>query len=343
METQQRQHLAIFNPPFLDLILEGRKTIEARFSKVRCAPHGAVHEGDMVFMKESGGLVKGSFVVARVEIFEDLNLEKLKELEESYGGPLCSNADPEYWQRRRASKYATLMYVAEPTRFERPFPFLKKDRRGWLVLEQGEGRQLSFFPQDKNREKKEKEHNPTESRCSQGLHSFFRTKLFNEAGYPCCRWCGADCVNWQLLHRRNQSDLDFVIAELRKEYWRNNWFRLSADARAKNHALRKGRKLLRKHAEYRIRISVGSAQPYHNGFQTPYVGNIVFYAQHAVAACCRNCIEMWHGIPKGKKLTNKDVSYLATLVMKYIDIALPELKDEGMRIPPIRQSKHPRG
>lgn len=25
-------------------------------------------------------------------------------------------------------------------------------------------------------------------------------------------------------------------------------------------------------------------------------GNIVFYAQHAVAACCRNCIEVWHGI-----------------------------------------------
>ena len=135
MEKRQKQHLAIFNPPFLDLILEGRKTIEARFSKVRCAPHGAVHEGDTVLMKESGGLVKGSFVVAKIESFEGLDTEKLKELEERYSDPLCSNADPEYWHRRRASRYATLMHVAEPTRFERPFPFPKKDRRGWVVLD----------------------------------------------------------------------------------------------------------------------------------------------------------------------------------------------------------------
>ena len=135
MEKQQRQHLAIFNPPFLDLILEGRKTIEGRFGKVRCAPFGAAQEGDVVLMKESGGFVKGSFVVAKVESFENLTQEKLKELETRYSEPLCSSADPQYWHRRRASKYATLMHVVEPTRFERPFSFPKKDRRGWVVLD----------------------------------------------------------------------------------------------------------------------------------------------------------------------------------------------------------------
>lgn len=136
METQKRQHLAIFNPPFLDLILEGRKTIEARFSKVRCAPYGTVHEGDTVLMKESGGLVRGSFVVAKVESSESLGVEKLKELEERYSESLCSSADPAYWQRRRASRYATLMRIAQPMRFERSFPFPKKDRRGWVVLDE---------------------------------------------------------------------------------------------------------------------------------------------------------------------------------------------------------------
>lgn len=134
MEKRQRQHLAIFTPPFLDLILEGRKTIEGRFSKVRCAPFGVVEEGDMVLMKESGGQVLGSFVVARVESFENLTPEKLKEIETRYSEPLCADADPEYWQKRRTSKYATLMHVAKPTRFERPFPFPKRDRRGWVVL-----------------------------------------------------------------------------------------------------------------------------------------------------------------------------------------------------------------
>lgn len=136
MEKRQKQHLAIFSPPFLDLILEGRKTIEGRFSKVRCAPFGVIEEGDVVLMKESGGLVRGSFVVAKVESLGNLSREKLKELEARYSEPLCADADPEYWQRRHASKYATLMHVAEPTRFERSFPFPKKDRRGWVVLDE---------------------------------------------------------------------------------------------------------------------------------------------------------------------------------------------------------------
>lgn len=135
MEKQHKQHLAIFTPPFLDLILEGKKTLEGRFSKVRCAPFGVVELGDTVLMKEVGGLVKGSFVVAKVESFENLTPERLKELEARYSESLYANVDPEYWHRRRVSKYATLMHVASPTRFEQPFPFPKKDRRGWVVLD----------------------------------------------------------------------------------------------------------------------------------------------------------------------------------------------------------------
>lgn len=135
MEKQQKQHLAIFTPPFLNLILEGKKTVEGRFSKVRCAPYGMVEVGDIVLMKESGGLVIGSFIVVKVESFENLTQEKLKELETRYSEHLCANADPQYWQRRRACKYATLMHVAQTTRFERPFPFPKKDRRGWVVID----------------------------------------------------------------------------------------------------------------------------------------------------------------------------------------------------------------
>lgn len=136
MEKRQKQHLAIFNPPFLDLILEGRKDLEGRFSKIRCAPFSKVEEGDVVLMKESGGLVRGSFVVAKVESFENISQEKFKELEMRYSEPLCANADSQYWQRRRESKYVTLMYVIQATRFEQPFPFPKKDRRGWVVLDE---------------------------------------------------------------------------------------------------------------------------------------------------------------------------------------------------------------
>lgn len=134
MTKQSKQHVAIFSPPFLDLILEGRKTIEGRFSKVRCAPFGVVKEGDTVLMKDSGGPVRGSFIVAKVESFDDLTSEKLEDLKAHYSDPLCAEADSQYWERRRSCRYATMLHVTQPRRLEQPFPFPKKDRRGWVVL-----------------------------------------------------------------------------------------------------------------------------------------------------------------------------------------------------------------
>lgn len=135
MIRQPKQHVAIFNPPFLDLILEGRKTIEGRFSKVRCAPFGVVNEGDMVLMKDSGGPIRGSFLVAKVESFENLTSEEFKGLETCYSTSLCADVDPQYWEKRRVCRYATLLHITKSNRFERPFPFPKKDRRGWVVLD----------------------------------------------------------------------------------------------------------------------------------------------------------------------------------------------------------------
>ena len=128
------QHLAIFVPPFLDLILDGKKTIEGRFSKVKCAPFGVVEPGDTVFMKAAGGLVRGSFVVTKVETFQDLTKEKLREIERTYSEGLQSNADPLFWESRADKRYATLLHVTKPMTFAAPFPFAKKDRRGWVVL-----------------------------------------------------------------------------------------------------------------------------------------------------------------------------------------------------------------
>ena len=67
-----QHHLAILAPGWIEPILHGSKTIESRFTKVRCAPYGKIHAGDLVYMKESGGPVKGQFTVAKVETFDNL-------------------------------------------------------------------------------------------------------------------------------------------------------------------------------------------------------------------------------------------------------------------------------
>ncbi len=132
-----KYHLAILTPGWIDLILDGSKTIESRFTKVRCAPFGKVHEGDSVYLKESGGLVKGMFTVAKVETFENLTASQRHDIFDKYCFKIFAGAQwistvPEHWWE---SKHATLIHVSDPIAFDDPFPFPKRDPRAWVVLD----------------------------------------------------------------------------------------------------------------------------------------------------------------------------------------------------------------
>ncbi len=59
-------HLAILVEPYLQFILEGRKTVESRFSARRGVSYGAVQRGDVVLLKRSGGPVIGVAQIAHV-------------------------------------------------------------------------------------------------------------------------------------------------------------------------------------------------------------------------------------------------------------------------------------
>ena len=95
-----KYHLAILTPGWIDLILDGSKTIESRFTKVRCAPFGKVHEGDSVYLKESGGLVKGMFRVAQVETFENLNRSGIQAIYERCGQAIFYRAFTQFFRLR---------------------------------------------------------------------------------------------------------------------------------------------------------------------------------------------------------------------------------------------------
>lgn len=109
-----KHHLAILTPGWIELILDGKKTIESRFSKVRCAPFGKVQEGDIVFMKESGGLVKGMFTVVKVDTIENLTYELRIMVHSVFGeqifGTLYYDGHYDKW---KASKHATLIHIGE--------------------------------------------------------------------------------------------------------------------------------------------------------------------------------------------------------------------------------------
>ena len=132
-----KHHLAILSPGWIELILDGSKTIESRFTKVRCAPFGKVNEGDIVFMKESSGLVMGAFRVAKVETFENLNRSGIQAIYERCGRAIFSQYFTQFFPSEKwlASKHATLIHIAETLEFNTPFAIHKRDPRAWVVYE----------------------------------------------------------------------------------------------------------------------------------------------------------------------------------------------------------------
>ena len=127
------KHLAIFKGEGGELILNGKKTIESRFSKRKDPPFGAISSGDLVYIKPSGKDIIGQFKVKKVIFYDGLDKEEIKEIKLKYGGNIV--VEEEYWEKRSASRYGTLIFIAQSSRFiTSPVKIPKKDLRGWVVL-----------------------------------------------------------------------------------------------------------------------------------------------------------------------------------------------------------------
>jgi len=143
-------HLAIFTQPFLNLILSGEKTIESRFSQNKIIPFGKIKTDDKVIMKKSGGLVYGEFTAGKItflsEVFAFFNSQEIKiegdlSIAKKFSKEICSNADKDFWQKRKLAKYATLIEIKNLNIYKKPRSCHEKnlkDRRAWIILTNNE-------------------------------------------------------------------------------------------------------------------------------------------------------------------------------------------------------------
>ena len=80
----------------------------------------------------------------------------------------------------------------------------------------------------------------------------------------------------------------------------------------------KGLDEIKKHAYEFINKRLKPEVIKNDGKQTPMKGHPIFIAQHATACCCRNCLEKWHHIPKGRELTKQEVDYIVNVLITWI-------------------------
>ena len=125
-------HLGVFIEPYLQLILDGKKTLESRFSVNRTAPYRQVRDGDILLLKRSGGPIVGVCRITHAW-FHALDAQAWDSLQNQHAKALCID-NPAFWQEKQKANYATLMQVRHVRPIAPSITFVKSDRRGWLAL-----------------------------------------------------------------------------------------------------------------------------------------------------------------------------------------------------------------
>lgn len=95
----------------------------------------------------------------------------------------------------------------------------------------------------------------------------------------------------------------------------------------------RGLSCINAHARRFITDRLSASFPLNDRKQTPMKGHPVFKAQHATATCCRSCLEKWHGIKKGRNLSDRQISFIVELIMAWIRIrAVDQTKGGQLRL-----------
>lgn len=126
-----QHHLAILWPQYLDAIVTGRKTIECRLGRPGARSMAGVSPGDLVWLKERCGPVRGVVAIERVRRFEPLSPGRLTWLREQFNSGI--RAPAAFWNEHREAEAATLIWFAAVCPLK-PFRICKRDRQAWIVL-----------------------------------------------------------------------------------------------------------------------------------------------------------------------------------------------------------------
>ena len=134
------KHIAILRQPFFDMILNGEKTIESRWSMHKVAPYGKVKVGDIILLKEMGKDVTATAKVKDVKYFE-LTPFMVEEIRMKYGRQIGTDKFVD-WQSTLEKKNCTLIWLEDVKKVD-PIQVPRSNGAGWIVVKNSE--QISLF------------------------------------------------------------------------------------------------------------------------------------------------------------------------------------------------------
>jgi len=110
--------------------------------------------------------------------------------------------------------------------------------------------------------------------------------------------------------------LDDVFTRLSRSAFRQ---RFALDGGDRAYLARRGLATVLEHGREFVATRLAPAAPRNDGRQTPWRGHPVFVAQHATGACCRSCLQKWHGIAAGRPLSESERDHVVAAIMRWIE------------------------
>ena len=166
------------------------------------------------------------------------------------------------------------------------------------------------------------------TKCDEGYHCYSKkkTSLRKYGEQRVCKECGTDLIDWERIHKNDINDSDFVFEQLRTEIIRHVFWHNQIQVEALYAAYLQGKTKTREKAQRLLKSRIGKYNNFMDGRQTPMgKEELINYAQHATATCCRQCLEAWHNIKMEKPMTQQELDFCTDLVMKYISERVPKL------------------
>lgn len=171
------------------------------------------------------------------------------------------------------------------------------------------------------------------TKCSEGFHCYSqkKTSLRKFDKDRVCKECGADLIDWERIHKGGLKEANFTFQSLKTEIIRHVFWHTPIEEYAIEKAYSNGYDATKERALKLLKTRIGKYNSFMDGRQTPMgKDEIVNYAQHATATCCRKCLEAWHNIDMESTLTEEQLNFCAELVMKYVAIRIPNLPKDGI-------------
>lgn len=125
------KHIAILRQPFFDMVLNGEKTIESRWSMNKIAPYKKINVGDEIFLKLTGNPITATAKVKDVKFYE-LTPEIVEKIRLKYGKQIGTDKF-EDWNSTLNKKYCTLIWLKD-VKTIKPMPVPRSNGAGWIIV-----------------------------------------------------------------------------------------------------------------------------------------------------------------------------------------------------------------